>query len=57
MRLKLKLNLLKQQVFILLSLYFVCAEYEFEAFDATSDEIRFMAFYVNPGFIDVSLKT
>jgi len=48
MRLKLELNLLKQQVFI--------AEYEFEAFDAASDEIRLMAFYVNPDFLDVSLK-
>ena len=30
---------------------------EFEAFDAASDEIRLMAFYLNPDFIDVSLKT
>jgi len=55
MRLKLELNLLKQQIFILLSLYLICAEYEIEAFDATSDEIRLMAFYLNPDFIDVSL--
>jgi len=55
--LKLELNLLKQQVFILLSLYLIWAEYEIEAFDATSDEIRLMAFYLNPNFIDVSLKT
>ena len=34
----------------------ICAEYEFEAFDAASDEIRLMAFYLNPDFIDVSLK-
>jgi len=57
MRLKLELNLLKQQVFILLSLYLISAEYEIEAFVATSDEIRLMAFYLNPDFIDVSLKT
>ena len=57
MRLKQELNLLKQQVFILLSLYLICADYEFEAFDATSDEIRLMAFYLNPNFIDVNLKT
>jgi len=57
MRLKLELNLLKQQVFILLSLYFTCAEYEIEAFDATSDEIRLMVFYLNPDLRDVSLKT
>jgi len=38
------------------SLYLICAEYEFEAFDAASDEIRLMAFYLNPDFIDVSLK-
>jgi len=50
------LNLLKQQVFILLPLYLICAEYECEAFNATSDEIRLMAFYLNPDFINVSLK-
>ena len=50
MRLKLELNLLKQQVFIVLSLYLICAEYEFEAFDAASDEIRLMAFYLHPDF-------
>ena len=55
--LKLELKLLKQQVFILLSLYLICVEYELEAFDATSNEIRLMAFYLNPDFIDVSLKT
>jgi len=54
---KLDLNLLEQQVFILLSLYLIYVEYEFEAFDATSDEIRIMAFHLNPDFIDVSLKT
>ena len=57
MRLKLELSLLKQQVFSILSLYLICAEYEFETFDATSDKIRLMAFYLNPDFIDVSLKT
>ena len=41
---------------IFLSLYLIFAEYEFEAFDAASDEIRLMAFYLNPDFIDVSLK-
>jgi len=56
MRLKLELKLLKQQVFIVLSLYLICDEYEFEAFDATNDEIRLMAFYLNPDYIDVSLK-
>ena len=47
---KLHLNLLEQQLFILLSLYLICAEYEFEAFDAASDEIRLMAFYLHPDF-------
>jgi hypothetical protein len=42
--------------FILLSLYLICAEYEIEAFDVTSDEIRLMAFYLNTDFIDVILK-
>jgi len=57
MRLKLELNLLKQQVFIHLSLYFICAEYEIEAFDATCDEIRLMVFYLNPDLTDISLKS
>ena len=57
MRLKLELNLLKQQEFILLPLYLICAEYEFEAFDAISDEIRLMTFYLNPDIIDICLKT
>jgi len=56
-QLKLELNLLKQQVFIVLSFYLICAEYEIEAFDATSDEIRLMEFYLKSDFIDVSLKT
>ena len=51
------MNLLKQQVFILLSLYIICVENEFEAFDATSDEIHLMAFHLNPDIILVSLKT
>jgi len=51
------LNLLEKQVFIILSLYLIGVEYEFEAFEATSDEIRLMAFYLNPDFIDVRLKT
>ena len=55
--LNLELNLLKQQLLILLSLYLICVEYEFEALDATSNEMRLMAFYLNPDFIDVSLKT
>ena len=40
-----------------MSLYLLCAEYDCEEFDATSDEIRLMAFYLNPDFINVSLKT
>ena len=36
--LKVELNILKQQVLILLSLFLICAEYEFETFGATSDE-------------------
>jgi len=30
-------------VFILLCLYLICAEYEFETFGSTSDQIRLMA--------------
>ena len=56
MGLKLQLNLLKQLVFILLCLYLICAEYEFETFGATSDEIRLMAFYLNPEVIDAGLE-
>ena len=55
--LKLELNLLKQQVFFLLSLYLICVDNEFEAFDATRNEIRLMAFYLNPDSSDVGLKT
>jgi len=54
MGLKLELNLLKQLVFILLCLYLICAEYEFETFGCTSDQIRLMAFYLHT---DVSLET
>ena len=57
MGLKLELKLLKKQVFILLSLYLICAEYGFEAFEATSDEIRLMAFYLHTDVIDVGLET
>jgi len=35
----------------------ICAEYEIKAFDASSDEIRLMVYYLNTDFIDVSLKT
>ena len=56
MGLKLELNLLKQLVFILLCLFLTCAEYELDTFGATSDEISLMAFYLNPGFINVSKK-
>ena len=54
MGLKLELNLLKQRVFILLSLYLICIEYEFETFGSTSDQIRSMTFYLHT---DVSLET
>jgi len=57
MGLKLELNLLKQLVFILLRLFLTCAEYELDKFGATCDEIFLMAFYLNPGFINVSQKT
>jgi len=54
MGLKLELNLLKQRVFILLSLYLICPEYEFETFGSTSDQIRSMTFCLNT---DGSLET
>ena len=57
MRLKLELNLMKQLVFILLCLYLICAEYEFETFGSTSDQIRLMAFYLHTDVIDVGLET
>jgi len=55
--LKLELNLLKQLVFILLCLYLICAEYEFETFGSTSDQIRSMAFSLHTDVIDVNLET
>jgi len=48
MRLKLELNQLKQQVFILLPLYFICG---------SSLEIRLMVLYLYPDVIDISLNT
>ena len=47
------MNLLKQLVFILLCLYLICAEHEFE----TSDQIRLMEFYLHTDVIDVTLQT
>ena len=57
MGLKLELNLMKLMVFILLCLYLLCAEYEFETFGSTSDQIRLMRFYLHTDVIDVSLET
>ena len=57
MGLKQELNLMKQMVFILLCLYLICAEYEFETFGSTSDQIRLMAFYLHTDVIDVGLET
>jgi len=54
---KLELKLMKQLVFILLCLYLICAEYEFETFGCTSDQIRLMAFYLHTDVKDVSLET
>jgi len=42
--------------YLFFCLYIICVEYEYEAFNASSDEIRLMAFYLYPDFIDVSLK-
>jgi len=47
MGLKQELNLLKQMVFIILFLYLICSEYEFETFGSTSDQIRLMQFYLH----------
>ena len=55
--LKLELNLMKQLIFILLCLYLICAEYDFETFGSTSDQIRLMAFYLHREVIDVGLET
>jgi len=57
MGLKLALNLMKQLVFILLCLYLICAEYEFETLGSTGDEIRLMAFCLHTDVIDVGLET
>ena len=57
MGLNLELNLMKQLIFILLCLYLICAEYEFETFGSTSDQIRLMAFYQHTDVIDVGLET
>ena len=57
MGLKLELNLMKHLVFILLCLYVICAEYEFETFGSTSDQIRLMAFYLHTDVIDVDFET
>ena len=57
MGLKLELNPMKQLVFILLCLYLICAEYEFETFGSTSDQIRLMVFYLHTDVIDVGLET
>ena len=57
MGLKLELNLLKQLVFILLCLYLICVEHEFETFGSSSDQLRLMAFYVHTDVIDVTLQT
>jgi len=52
MGLNLEMNLMKQLVFILLCLYRICAEYEFETFGSTSDQIRLMAFCLHTDVID-----
>jgi len=57
MGLNLEMNLMKQLVFILLCGYLICAEYEFETFGSTSDQIRLMAFYLHTDVIEVSLET
>jgi len=57
MGLKPELNLTKQLVFILLCLFIICADNEFETFGSTSDQIRLMAFYLHTDVIDVSLET
>ena len=48
---------MKQLVFILLCIYLICADYEFESFGSTSDQIRLMAFYLHTDVIDVGLET
>jgi len=48
---------MKQLVFIILCLYLICAEYEFETFGSTSDQILLMAFYLHTDVRDVGLQT
>ena len=48
---------MKQLVFILLRLYLICAEYEFETFGSTGDQIRLMGFCLHTDVIDVGLET
>ena len=48
---------MKQLVFILLCLYLIYAEYEFETFGSTRDQIRLMAFYLHTDVIQVGLET
>ena len=55
--LKLVLHLLKHLCVYSLELHFICAEYVFETFVATNDEICLMVFHLNPCCIDVSLET
>jgi len=57
MGLKLDLNLLKQLVFIVSCLYLICADYEFETFGSTSDQIRLMAFYLHTDVIDETIHS
>ena len=44
-------------VFILLCLCLICAEYEFETFGSTGDQILLMAFCLHADVIDVGLET
>jgi len=57
MGLKTDFNLLKQLVLILLCLYLICAEYEFETLGSSSDQIRLMALYLHTDVIEVTLQT
>jgi len=56
MGVKLELNLLKRLVFILLCLYIIYAEYDFESFGSTSDKIRLIAFYLHTDVTDFILN-
>jgi hypothetical protein len=51
------LILMKQLVFILLCLYLICAEYDFETFGSTSDQISLVAFYLHADVMDAKLET